>query len=364
MDTLTHALSGALLARATEPRSPTPGQLPRRLRQWVGFWAAAFPDSDFVLRFIDPLMYLTTHRGITHSILLLPVWALGLAYAFMLITRRRYDWRAFLAVCALGIAIHILGDVITAFGTMVFAPVSDARVALPFTFIIDPYFTGILAAGLLASALSRRGRRAAVAGLSVLVAYVGSQAMLHERAVRAAEAYATARGVDGTAHALPQPFSPFNWMLVIEQERTYHLAYVNLLRREPAARAPDAGWFTRVYSSYAPVNRAEWLQVPRFGTSPMEAALAERVWHLDLLDRYRHFARFPALYRIDRGDGRTCVWFNDLRFALVGRTMPFRYGACEEAGTWRLRRLVGDGPGTFDPRAGLFREYRAAEVRG
>lgn len=351
MDTLTHALSGALLARATETRTPKPGQLPRRPRMWVGFWAAAFPDSDFILRFIDPLVYLTTHRGLTHSVLMLPLWALGLALAFMFIVKRRYDWRAFFGVCALGIAIHIVGDVITAFGTMVFAPITDLRVALPFTFIIDPYFTAILVAGLVASSIGSSGRRAAVAALAVLAGYVGFQGVLHERALRAAEAYAAGRGLEGTAHALPQPFSPFNWLLVIEQPRAYDLAYVNLLRREPPAPvAPQASWFAHVYVSYRPPSHAEWRRVPRYGASPMEAALAEQVWHLDLLDRYRHFARFPAVYRIDRDAARTCVWFNDLRFALVGRTMPFRYGACEDAGVWRLDHLVGDGPGTFDPR--------------
>lgn len=184
MDTLTHALSGALLARATEPRTPKPGQLPRRLRMWVGFWAAAFPDSDFILRFFDPLLYLTTHRGVTHSVLMLPLWAFVLALAFMFVVRRRYDWRAFLGVCALGVGIHIAGDVITAFGTMVFAPVSDARVALPFTFIIDPYFTAILVAGLVAAALWPNGRRAAVGALAVLAGYVGFQGILHDRAAR------------------------------------------------------------------------------------------------------------------------------------------------------------------------------------
>ena len=154
MDTLTHALSGALLARATEPGDPRPDQLPRRTRMWVGFWAAAFPDSDFVARFIDPLTYLTTHRGITHSVVMLPLWAAGLALLFMLIVRGKYSWRAFVGVCALGIGVHIAGDVITAFGTMIFAPLSYWRAQIPTTFIIDPYFTAIIAGGLVASSVS------------------------------------------------------------------------------------------------------------------------------------------------------------------------------------------------------------------
>jgi len=55
---------------------------------------------------------------------------------------------------------------------------------------------------------------------------------------------------------------------------------------------------------------------------------------------------FPALYRDHKKDG-LCVWFNDLRFALAGRTMPFRYGACRN-GTdtvWRIHRLFSDDNG-------------------
>ncbi|MEK6550290.1 MAG: metal-dependent hydrolase [Pseudomonadota bacterium] len=74
MDTLTHALSGALAARAAEPGEAGGKLLPRRARLWLGFWAAAFPDSDFIVRFLDPFIYITTHRGVTHSVVMLPLW--------------------------------------------------------------------------------------------------------------------------------------------------------------------------------------------------------------------------------------------------------------------------------------------------
>ena len=170
MDTLTHALSGALLARVTEPNNPRPDQLPRRTRMWVGFWAAAFPDSDFITRFVDPLTYLTVHRGVTHSVIMLPLWALGLSLLFMLLVRGKYSWRAFAGVVALGIGIHIVGDVITAFGTMIFAPFSNWRAQIPTTFIIDPYFTAIIVAGLIASAIWNLMRTPAIIGLTVLAA--------------------------------------------------------------------------------------------------------------------------------------------------------------------------------------------------
>ncbi len=349
MDTLTHALSGALAARATEPKQTRPDQLPRRTRLWVGFWAAAFPDSDFILNFIDPLTYLTTHRGITHSVVMLPLWALGLAWACVFVTRRKYSWRAFVGVTALGIGAHIAGDVITAFGTMILAPFSDWRAQIPTTFIIDPWFTAILVAGLAGGVVWRATRAPAVIGLAVLAAYVGFQGMLYLRAVDLGEVYVrTQRLEDTSVEAIPQPFSPFHWMIVIVQKDQYRLAYVSLLReRAPETPPPDAFWLRRVAASYRPAADAAWMRVPRYGDNPMEAALAEQVWHAQSFARYRRFALFPAVYRVDRQGQKTCVWFNDLRFALIGRDMPFRYGACRPGAgeVWKVYRLLNDDNG-------------------
>ena len=348
MDTLTHALSGALLARATEPKHPRPDQLPRRARLWVGFWAAAFPDSDFLTRFIDPLTYLTVHRGITHSVILLPLWALGLPLLFMLLARKKYSWRAFLGVTALAISIHIAGDVITAFGTMIFAPFSTWRAQLPLTFIIDPYFTAIIVTGLLTSALWRAARKPAIIALAVLAGYVGFQGLLHQRAVAAGEAYAARHElVAGTIEAIPQPFSPFHWMIVIPQQQEYRLAYVSLWRDAiPEFPPEDANWLRQVNASYYPVRDAVWNRVPRFGEGK-DARMAEELWYSQPLTTFRDFAQFPALYGVDRIQGKLCVWFNDLRFALAGRTMPFRYGACRTSTdtAWRVHRLINDDNG-------------------
>jgi len=348
MDTLTHALSGALLARATEPKNPSSEQLTRRARMWVGFWAAAFPDSDFVVRFFDPLLYLTTHRGITHSVVMLPLWAAILALLFVLFFRGRYQWRAFVGVCALGIGIHIVGDVITAFGTMILAPLSDWRAQIPTTFIIDPYFTAILVAGLIASAIWKDLRRPAMIGLGVLVAYIGFQGILYMQALDVGKRYVAIGKLEGgEVEAIPQPFSPFHWMIVVSQRNTYHLSYISLVRNSvPTEPAADASWFTRIAASYRPVSAAAWTRVQRFGDQPMEAVLAEQAWRAETFARYRRFALYPAVYRVDQEPERTCVWFNDLRFALAGRDMPFRYGACRiTTGVWRVYRLLNDGNG-------------------
>jgi inner membrane protein len=177
---------------------------------------------------------------------------------------------------------------------------------------------------------------------------VGFQGILHQRAVAAGENYATRHGLEaGTVEAIPQPFSPFHWMIVIPQKNEYHMAYVSLWRDEiPEFPPEDANWLRQVHASYYPVRDALWKQVPRFGLGK-DAKLAEELWYSEVLSSYRNFALFPALYGVDRIQGRLCVWFNDLRFALAGRDMPFRYGACRTGkdAAWRVYRLLNDDSG-------------------
>src|SRR3954470_10379288 len=153
MDTLTHALLGALLGRATAPPKVTQSaeSVPVGRRMLVGFLAAAFPDIDFISSYLSPLSYIHHHRGITHSLILLPMWAALLAVLFAVIWKGKPRWPAYSAISAIAIGSHILTDWITSFGTMVFAPFSDARYAIGTTFIIDLWFTGIILLGLLAS---------------------------------------------------------------------------------------------------------------------------------------------------------------------------------------------------------------------
>ena len=180
MDTLTHALSGALLARATAGKAET---LPLSRRLALGTVAAAFPDADFVMSLGSPIAYLLNHRGLTHSLVMLPIWAWLLAWLASRLWRDPRGWRPYLAVTALGVGIHIAGDLITSYGTMIFAPLSDARFALGTTFIIDLYFSGIILAGLAASSWWRVSRAPAITACAVLVAYVGFQAVLRHQAV-------------------------------------------------------------------------------------------------------------------------------------------------------------------------------------
>ena len=166
MDTITHGIAGALIGKAVfggedlfgpTPQTkngaedPPPRKVSRgRIVTWALMLGAIFPDSD-VLRDIlsdDRLLVVTWHRSITHSLLMLPLWALLLAG----ITRAVTSWRKWeapsfallSAIYAVGILSHILLDLVTSFGTMIWSPLRWSRPAWDLLFIVDFTFAAIV----------------------------------------------------------------------------------------------------------------------------------------------------------------------------------------------------------------------------
>ncbi len=335
MDTLTHALSGALLARATAPRDAPPHSLPRRVA--AGFLACAAPDLDFVIGFVGPVEYMMHHRGVTHSLLLLPLWALVLSWLLAKILREPRGWRALYGVTALSLGLHIAGDVITSYGTMVLAPFSDWRAQTGTTFIIDLWFTGIIVGGLIASAILYRSRWPAVAASTLLAGYVGFQYLQKERAIEFGERHARDQGISGAiVNVQPRPVSPFNWTVFVSDAEAHHFAHVNLMRKEPRSYRPGAGFIAMLDSAYQPLSSARWETRTRYGEGAA-SPLAREAWNSPAMAVYRWFADLPAFDDVSAGS--TCVWFVDLRFLTPGReATPFRYGACRDqpGAPWRL----------------------------
>jgi inner membrane protein len=356
MDTLTHALSGAVLARAVSRVPQVAAPQSARARAWfgprvplwqallVGFVTASFPDIDFVLGYVSEVAYLRGHRGVTHSVLLLPFWALALGGLFAWLLRNRAAWKRYAWLAAGGIAIHIAGDWITQFGTMLLAPVSDARFGLGAVFIIDLVLSGILLAGLAASLLWRRSRLPAALALVGVVGWVGVALQGRSEALAFARQYAAQQGIAAARiDAAPRPASPFNWTVFVFDGTTWHVAHVNTRRSAPLVAGPDANFIRRFSAPYLPLAQAQWQRLPKFGNGSDEA-LAREAWNAPQFAFYRWFAQFPALHAVER-DGATCVWFADLRFAHPGRErLPFRFGLCRDQGRdWQLFALGEEG---------------------
>ncbi len=351
MDPLTHALSGALLVRAClSPKAlknDTTGQarLPLRLHITAGFAAAAFPDVDVILRLIDTLTYLNWHQGPTHSLLLLPLWAWMLSWIGAKLTCGRYAWPLFMMPVTLGLAIHITGDVITSYGLMLFAPFSTERFALPLVFVIDPWFSLIVVAGLVVSYCFPQTRIPAIVALIFLCGYVILLSTLRQQAIELAQNHAVQNDMTTPSiHVLPQPLSPFHWKLIVLQDKTYHLTNVNLspFAVQPANTA-HAWLFPKMAATYYPDTEINWHTEQQFGNDPEHVALIRDAWQAPALKPFRNFAQLPVLERMDHSEQGTCVWFYDLRFQFPELPPSFRYGVCRQHDqtNWQLTRKRG-----------------------
>jgi inner membrane protein len=245
-------------------------------------------------------------------------------------------WHALYGITALALGAHIAGDLITSFGTIIFAPLSDWRAGIGTTFIIDLWFSGIIVAGLLFSLGFRKSRWPAVAAGVVLAGYVGFQYVQQQRAMEFGFKYAKAAGLRNTLVTVhPRPVSPFNWTVFVSDDEAHRFAHVNLARTEARRYVPGDGFIARLNAPYLPLEQAVWVTRRRYGETGRE--MIREAWNAPSLAFFRWFAALPAFDGMS--EGSTCVWFTDLRFLTPGREgMPFRYRVCRDApaSPWRL----------------------------
>lgn len=327
MDTLTHALSGTLIARAAWHRQAPAALWAASLAAGI---AAAFPDIDHLLFWLAPRDFLNLHRAATHSLVMVPVWALLLAT--ILDPLLRQGWKSLFLPCAAGLATHIAGDLVTIYGTELFWPISTTRFALNLSFDVNPWVAAIVLPATVAAWF--RPLPALTCAALAVTGLLALQAALRDEAVVVAR-----NATQGTTvRALPQPLSPFHWLLVVGEGEGYRLAHVDLLGWQPPAWLGDA-WPMRLAAGYRPVEDLTWDRYERWGTTPEEEILARDAW--SQLGSFARFAELPALYRIDRDGSEACVWFTDLRHVLPAMPPSFRYGACRLGADrpWRTYRL-------------------------
>jgi membrane-bound metal-dependent hydrolase YbcI (DUF457 family) len=151
MDPITHGIVGALIGKAffagdVPEGAPSWLQRPRsedRVAIVCATLGAMFPDIDVFFTFFshDKLAFLTLHRGVTHSLLMLMVWAAGLALLAGWLTRL-VKWPAppfaqLFSIFGAALASHIFLDLLTSWGTMVWSPLDHTRLAWDSLFIID-----------------------------------------------------------------------------------------------------------------------------------------------------------------------------------------------------------------------------------
>lgn len=222
MDPVTQGLLGAAAAQVL---------LGRRLgrRAWLyGAVGGMAADLDVLIRSSDdPLVALRYHRHFTHSLAFVPVGGVLSALPWVLRTRFAEHRRSIVLGTTAGYATHALLDAFTSYGTMLWWPLSQARVAWNAVAIVDPIYTGILAVGVILSARwAGRGRPATPARLALLVSslYLALGLVQRHRALEATRALAQARGhAVERIEAFPSPPVDFLWRTTYVSDGRVHV---------------------------------------------------------------------------------------------------------------------------------------------
>lgn len=317
MDSLTHALTGAVIAKAIGDE---------KIGNWgtiAGLAMGFFPDSDFVLGLFKRQFYLEYHRDFTHSLLLIPFYALFFSWLFIRISKRRHLW-SFYKICLLVLVSHVILDLFTSYGTMIFSPFFENRFAWDLIFIIDLIFSGIIFFPLLVSIFWKRKARwicrGSLIGLTLYILFCWVE---HHQAVGLTKNFAKSLNEEITQVAsLPQPLSPLRWANYVETKEKVYQGFVNFLGKEkPKPISRSSSFFGKLSALYDPPGEIRYRSWQKLQDSPwVKKALAT-----DGVKFYYWFARFPVVRSVNSRDGRHRVEFMDVRFLLPGIRTPFVY---------------------------------------
>ena len=237
MDILTQGVLGGVMAQSFA------GKHEKKMATLAGVAAGILADADILIRSSsDPLLNIEYHRHFSHSLFFIPV---GAALAMLLLwpfMRRHLSAKRLYVFCLAGYSMSGVLDACTSYGTHLFWPFTDERVAFNIISIVDPVFTLIL---LLALILGLRlpQRQVAAAGLLLCTVYLGLGFVQLQRAEQAAESgvrpetpedqqraerqvYGLVRLTDGDPDDVPAPEAGHVfWMEYMAQDADKALAF-------------------------------------------------------------------------------------------------------------------------------------------
>lgn len=226
MDSVTQAVLGAAIGGAIAPA----GQ--RRKALLAGAALGTLPDLDVLIDYGDAVENFTYHRGFSHSLFVLPPFALLLWLAL-----RRW-WAPvrdaplrWLAIIGLALVTHPLLDAHTAYGTQLLWPLESPPVMWATLFIIDPLFTlPMLVAVVITAAWPARRGSVARAALLLSTLYLGWSWMAQTIVARHTGDALAERGLSGApVFITPTPFNTLLWRIVVLTEDGYLEGFDSLL---------------------------------------------------------------------------------------------------------------------------------------
>ncbi len=336
MDPLTHITAGAIGGQALRK----PYKKDRALLVFC-ILAAWLPDIDNFIGFWGTELYLIYHRGFTHSFIGGIVVAAVFTWIFNAFVKLFSFRRGFL-IAYLFIALHIFLDLITSYGTQIFAPLTNARYAMTSVFIIDPIYTLVMIAILCFSFKSllafsfeslKVRKKIAIAGLLWIFLYPATNLGIRYTLEYHTEKRLKREGIEFVRLDVSTDIlSPFCWKVIVDQGDTYHIAGIRLLK-------PNA---PLEFISY---RKADPMLFQKLGKSA------------PVFRTYAWFFDFPIVKSETSENGEeTLMTIWDLRFA---STLAFIRRAMQENGEqpFALRAVLNE-----ENRLIRYYDHRGAEI--
>ena len=295
MDPVSQAALGAAIPQAVGDRQRL---APIAL---VGALAGMAPDLDVLIRSsTDPLLFLVYHRQFTHSLVFIPFGALICTLALWPLVKRWLDVKTAFWAALLGYGSHGLLDACTTYGTLLFWPFSNQRIAWNTVSVIDPLFTLPL---LLCVLIAARTRQQSVARWGLLwgIVYLSMGLLQSHRAESVGYELAQSRGhKPAELSAKPSLANLLLWKVVYEYDGRF---YVDAVR---------VGLETRVY----PGSSVERLQIGKH--LPW---LSENSQQAHDIERFRWFS--SDYLAIDQADPLLIV---DMRYSMLPNEIEGLWG--------------------------------------
>jgi membrane-bound metal-dependent hydrolase YbcI (DUF457 family) len=240
VEPVTHALTSLALARVGQKRLP-------RFGTAMLVVAGVAPDLDYASYLGGASSFLRYDRTLLHSLLSSIALAIVVAAVFYFLALHRdkkaselddsrlpkLTFGAAFLVCAIGIAAHLLLDVVSGVGVRLLWPFQVRWFALDLLRDFDIWILIFLVVGLLfpmliglvSEEIGERKKRtsgggSAIVALALVLAYVGARGLLHSRAVDLLESHDYHGRVALAAGAFPGSTSPLEWRGVVSTDNT------------------------------------------------------------------------------------------------------------------------------------------------
>jgi inner membrane protein len=227
MDPVTQGVVGTLFAQAGARREQI------RTAAAVGFVAGMAPDLDVLIRSADdPLLAIEYHRHFTHAFATVPFVALAVALIAWWPIQRwrpRVKFARVYAWSLLAAASHGLLDAATSYGTRLYWPFADTRVAWNAISVIDPLFTAPVAL-LLAAGVAMRSRRSIRIAAIWAAFYLAVGFVQQHRAEGVVHHWAEAQGIAAERVLAKPSFANLAlWRGLVDDGSTLHAVAVRIV---------------------------------------------------------------------------------------------------------------------------------------